>query len=151
MGPISYRYAPLSAGLDIVRKTLGKYELAAIQTTCIDPDRGLVLLTTTIAHSSGEWMSGIWPVCHITDIGHPKLMGAALTYARRYSLFTLVGLAGEDDLDAPVEANDNIPNRRGRKGREDLCSRFESSTQRRQLHEENTVRAHKEHAFPLNA
>jgi hypothetical protein len=28
-------------------------------------------------------------------------MGAALTYARRYALFTLVGIAGEDDLDAP--------------------------------------------------
>jgi hypothetical protein len=101
MGPFSYRYAPLSAGLDILRKTLGKYEIAAIQTTRIDPDRGLVLLTTTIAHSSGEWMSGTWPVCHITDMGHPKLMGAALTYARRYCLFTMVGLAGEDDLDAP--------------------------------------------------
>ena len=31
----------------------------------------------------------------------PQRMGAALTYARRYALFTLVGIAGEDDLDAP--------------------------------------------------
>jgi len=31
----------------------------------------------------------------------PHRMGAALTYARRYALFTLVGIAGEDDLDAP--------------------------------------------------
>ena len=113
LGPISYRYAPLSAGLDILRKTLSKHELATIQTTRIDPDRGLVLLTTTIAHSSGEWMSGIWPVCQISDMGHPKLMGAALTYARRYCLFTLVGLAGEDDLDGPpLEANDNLPTTR---------------------------------------
>jgi hypothetical protein len=101
LGPLSYRYAPLSAGLDILRKVLGKYELAVIQTTHMDRDRGLVLLTTTIAHSSGEWISALWPVCHITDIGHPKLMGAALTYARRYCLFAMVGLAGEDDLDAP--------------------------------------------------
>jgi hypothetical protein len=100
-GPLSFRYAPLSAGLDILRKTLGKHELAVIQTTHIDSDRGLVLLTTTIAHGSGEWISALWPVCHIADIGHPKLMGAALTYARRYCLFTMVGLAGEDDLDAP--------------------------------------------------
>lgn len=99
--PLSYRYAPLSAGLDILRKTLGKYELAVIQTTHINGDRGLVLLTTTIAHGSGEWVSALWPVCHVADIGHPKLMGAALTYARRYCLFTMVGLAGEDDLDAP--------------------------------------------------
>src|SRR4029077_3520012 len=100
-GPISYRYAPLSAGLDIVRKTLGKHELAVIQTTHVDRDRGLVLLTTTIAHGSGEWISALWPVCHVSDIGHPKLMGAALSYARRYCLFTMVGLAGEDDLDGP--------------------------------------------------
>ncbi|SEC59753.1 ERF superfamily protein [Rhizobiales bacterium GAS191] len=100
-GGTSYRYAPLSAGLDIVRKTLGKHELAVIQTTHIDRERGLVLLTTTIAHGSGDWISALWPVCHISDIGHPKLMGAALTYARRYCLFTMVGLAGEDDMDAP--------------------------------------------------
>src|SRR5271169_3138885 len=100
-GAISYKYAPLSSGLDIVRKTLGKYELAAIQTTHVDRERGLLLLTTTIAHASGEWISALWPVCHVADIGHPKLMGAALTYARRYCLFTIVGLAGEDDLDAP--------------------------------------------------
>src|SRR5258706_211813 len=33
-------------------------------------------------------------------------MGAALTYARRYALFTMVGIAGEDDLDAPDLTND---------------------------------------------
>src|SRR5262249_48220655 len=42
-----------------------------------------------------------WPVCPIADMASPKRMGAALTYARRYALFTLVGIAGEDDLDAP--------------------------------------------------
>ena len=130
LGPISYRYAPLSAGLDILRKTLSKHELATIQTTRIDPDRGFVLLTTTIAHSSGEWMSGIWPVCQISDMGHPKLMGAALTYARRYCLFTLVGLAGEDDIDGPpLEANDNLPttkNHSDTRIAEAAASRFQS-------------------------
>ena len=100
-GTQSYKYAPLSSGLDIVRKSLGKYELALIQTTHVDRERSLVLLTTTIAHGSGEWISGLWPVCTMADLAHPKLMGAALTYARRYCLFTMVGLAGEDDLDAP--------------------------------------------------
>src|SRR3954466_2251116 len=97
----SYRYAPLSAGLDIVRKTLCQHELAVIQTTHVDEDSSLVLLTTTLAHGSGEWVSACWPVCRTLDMTNPKLMGAALTYARRYGLFTLVGLAGEDDLDAP--------------------------------------------------
>jgi ERF superfamily protein len=149
MGPISYRYAPLSAGLDIVRKTLGKHELAAIQTTRIDPDRGLVLLTTTIAHSSGEWMSGVWPVCHITDMGHPKLMGAALTYARRYSLFTLVGLAGEDDLDGPpLEANDNIPKDAGQKVAEISAADFEPAPSANPADEKNSGGAHQQCASP---
>ncbi|HVL74007.1 MAG TPA: ERF family protein [Beijerinckiaceae bacterium] len=97
----AYRYAPLSAGLDIVRKVLGRHEIAVVQITEVDRDRALVLLTTMLAHASGEWISARWPVCRTSDIAHPKIMGAALTYARRYGLFTLVGLAGEDDLDAP--------------------------------------------------
>ena len=97
----TFRYAPLSSGLDIVRKTLGRHEIAAIQSTSIDNEAGLLRLTTILAHSSGEWISSEWPVCRISDIGSAQRMGAALTYARRYGLFTLVGIAGEDDLDAP--------------------------------------------------
>jgi hypothetical protein len=107
-GPQCYRYAPLSSGLDIVRKAFGKFELALIQTTHVDRDRSLLLLTTTIAHGSGEWISGLWPVCNLSEMGHPKLMGAALTYARRYCLFTMVGIAGEDDIDAPDLPTTNI-------------------------------------------
>jgi hypothetical protein len=100
-GDRSFRYAPLSSGLDIVRKGLGRNEIATIQTTTIDKDAGLLRLTTVLAHSSGEWISSEWPVCAIADIASAQRMGAALTYARRYALFTLVGIAGEDDLDAP--------------------------------------------------
>ena len=97
----TFRYAPLSSGLDIVRKSLGRHEIATIQTTGIDKEAGLLRLTTVLAHSSGEWFSSEWPVCQISDIASAQRMGAALTYARRYALFTLVGIAGEDDLDAP--------------------------------------------------
>ncbi len=65
------------------------------------PGGTLLRLTTILAHSSGEWVSSEWPVCQISDIASAQRMGAALTYARRYALFTLVGIAGEDDLDAP--------------------------------------------------
>jgi hypothetical protein len=54
-----------------------------------------------LAHASGEWIASDWPVCAISETAAPHRMGAALTYARRYALFTLVGIAGEDDLDAP--------------------------------------------------
>src|SRR5262249_24776128 len=97
----TFRYAPLSSGLDIVRKSLGRHEIATIQATGIDKEAGLLRLTTVLAHSSGEWISSEWPVCQIIDIASAQRMGAALTYARRYALFTLVGIAGEDDLDAP--------------------------------------------------
>ena len=97
----TFRYAALSSGLDIVRKTLGGHEIATVQTTAIDKEVGLIRLTTTLAHSSGEWLSSEWPVCAIAETAAPRRMGAALTYARRYALFTLVGIAGEDDLDAP--------------------------------------------------
>jgi hypothetical protein len=97
----SFRYAPLSSGLDIVRKCLGRHEIAALQTTAIDAQSGLIRLTTVLAHSSGEWVSSDWPVCPVTETAEPHRMGAALTYARRYALFTLVGIAGEDDMDAP--------------------------------------------------
>jgi hypothetical protein len=97
----TFRYASLSSGLDIVRKALGKHEIATVQTTSIDNDVGLIRLTTVLAHSSGEWVSSDWPVCPVGETAAPHKMGAALTYARRYALFTLVGIAGEDDLDAP--------------------------------------------------
>src|SRR6516164_11381279 len=96
----SFRYAPLSSGLDIVRKTLSQHEIATVQTTSIDDNAGMVRLSTVLAHASGEWIASDWPVCAISETAAPHRMGAALTYARRYSLFTLVGIAGEDDLDA---------------------------------------------------
>jgi hypothetical protein len=97
----SFRYAPLSSGLEIVRKTLSQHEIATVQTTAVDQTAGMISLTTVLAHSSGEWIASDWPVCAISETATPHRMGAALTYARRYALFTLVGMAGEDDIDAP--------------------------------------------------
>src|ERR1035438_2439552 len=100
-GDRGFRYASLSAGLDLARKSLGRHEIATVQTTSIDDAAGLIRLTTVLAHASGEWISSDWPVCPVSETSVPHRLGAALTYARRYALFTLVGIAGEDDLDAP--------------------------------------------------
>ncbi len=113
----TFRYAPLSSGLDIVRKTLGQHEIATVQTTAIDQTAGVVNLTTVLAHASGEWIASDWPVCAISETATPRRMGAALTYARRYALFTLVGIAGEDDLDAPDLAAPTQTRRQDRKSR----------------------------------
>ncbi len=120
-GDRTFRYASLASGLDIVRKALGRHEIATVQTTAID-GAGLIRLTTVLAHSSGEWVSSDWPVCPASETAAPHRMGAALTYARRYALFTLVGIAGEDDLDAPdlgaapkVDADHQAPRPNGQK------------------------------------
>src|SRR4051812_7380554 len=97
----TFRYASLASGLDILRKGLGRQEIALIQMTAVDQASSQIRLTTVLAHSSGEWISSEWPVCGSNETEAPHRMGAALTYARRYALFALVGIAGEDDLDAP--------------------------------------------------
>ena len=107
--PQSFRYASLSSGLDIVRKTLGGQQIAIAQTTDIDRTSGTVNLTTVLLHTSGEWISSEWPVCRLSETSAPRRMGAALTYARRYALFTMVGIAGEDDLDAPPDVTSDRP------------------------------------------
>jgi hypothetical protein len=99
-GQRSFRYAPLSAGLDIVRKCLGQHEIATIQATTIDRDSGLIRLTTTLVHASGEWMSSDWPVCPVSETAAPHRMGAALRpplrpfYAGRHSRRGRSGRAG---------------------------------------------------------
>ena len=83
------------AGSISCARPLGQHEIATVQTTAIDQAAGLVNLTTVLAHASGEWIASDWPVCAIADTATPHRMGAALTYARRYALFALVGIAGE--------------------------------------------------------
>src|ERR1700692_1553644 len=85
----SFRSASLSSGLDIIRKVLGGQQIAVTQTTDIDRASGTVNLTTLLVHTSGEWISSDWPVCRLSEHAAPGRMGAALTYARRYGLFTM--------------------------------------------------------------
>jgi ERF superfamily protein len=127
-GRRTFRYAPLSSGLDLVRKCLGQHEIATVQTTAIDDDHGLIRLTTTLVHASGEWVSSDWPVCPVSETAVPHRLGAALTYARRYALFTLVGIAGEDDLDAPdLPASGRPPEAQGGPLALELGHRFSTS------------------------
>ena len=97
----SFRYAPLSSGLDIVRKPWASMRLPPCKPRPSTRTAGLLRLTTVLAHSSGDWVViRLAGLPGQRDRGAPP-DGAALTYARRYALFTLVGIAGEDDLDAP--------------------------------------------------
>jgi len=91
----NHRYATLGDGLAVVRPVLSKHGLAITHQTRILND-GMVLLARLI-HVSGEWLESEWPLGPLNMM--PKERGSALTYARRYTLFSLVGIAGEDDDD----------------------------------------------------
>ena len=89
-----YKYADLADTLSMIRPVLARHGLAVTQTAS-NPDGDTVAITTTLIHSSGEWMSF-----------HPLLLpngrtaqetGSAITYGRRYSLLAVLGLAAEDD------------------------------------------------------
>ena len=67
----TFRYAPLSVGLDLVRKALGQHELAVMQTTAIDDATRPVRLNTALAHSSGEWIFSDWLGSPMRDFMSP--------------------------------------------------------------------------------
>jgi hypothetical protein len=74
-GDRTFCYAPLSSGLEIVRKTLGQHQIAAIQTTGIDQAAGLINLTTVLAHASGEWIASDWPSAPLPTWPAPAAWG----------------------------------------------------------------------------
>lgn len=86
------KYVDLAGAIDAVRDALADNGLALVQST----DAGdKMVLHTTLLHSSGEWISGTYPITAVkTD---PQGIGSAVTYARRYSLMALLGIAAEDD------------------------------------------------------
>src|SRR3974377_346457 len=84
----TFRYASLASGLKIVRKCLSKHEIATVQAPAIDRDSGLIRLTTTLVHGSGEWMASDWPVCPVSETAGPAPVGTALDSFRASALFT---------------------------------------------------------------
>lgn len=87
------RYADLADGIEAVRDALAANGLCVVQSTYMDGD--LMMLETRIAHESGQWIASDWPVCKFPVV--QQVAGSAMTYSRRYSLFALVGIAGDDD------------------------------------------------------
>jgi hypothetical protein len=98
-------YADIASGLNAVRPALSKHALAVVQVTRMDQD--LLVLDTKIIHSSGQWIGSTYPVCKFPVA--QQQMGSALTYSRRYALFAMVGIAGEDDDDGNEASKDKVP------------------------------------------
>lgn len=89
------KYATLDTGLNIVRECMSKHNISVVQATRVEGN--VLMLDTRLAHKSGQWIEAEYPVCAFP--AKQQEMGSALTYSRRYSLFSLVGIAGEEDDD----------------------------------------------------
>src|SRR4051794_6612689 len=84
-GDLSFRYASLSTGLDLIRKSLGRYEIAPAHPPSIEGGAGLFRLPPPWALSPGGWVPSACPVCPPSDPPAPHGRGAALPPARRYA------------------------------------------------------------------
>ena len=99
-------YVTLAQAIDSVSDALRANGIALIQQTDIQDAR--TVLVTRLIHESGEWIAGRYPVHPVK--ADPQGEGSALTYARRYALMALVGIAPEDDDgNAAVKAVNNAP------------------------------------------
>lgn len=87
------KYADLSAGINAIREGLSVNGIAVIQSSRMEGE--VMMLDTRLTHASGQWFECEWPVAKFPSA--PQVIGSALTYARRYSLFSMAGIAGEDD------------------------------------------------------
>lgn len=102
------RYAPLDQILRDVREVLTRHGLILLQDTGAD-DEGKVNITTTIIHESGEWVATspltVQPRGRGSAPPTPQDIGSAITYARRYQLMSLLGIAAEDEDDDGAKAS----------------------------------------------
>jgi hypothetical protein len=104
-GPREYKYADLANVLKGVLPILSKHKLAVLQPTFVEA--GHIFVRTRLVHASGQWIECEYPVCAI-HVDHQR-MGSALTYAKRYALCALLGVAADDDDDGATAAKASTP------------------------------------------
>ncbi len=97
-------YADLPAIQLACREHLAANDIAVVQTTSFDADG--VVLETILAHASGEWISGTYPIRPVKP--DMQSMGSAMTYGRRYALAAMVGVVAETDDDDGAQASGNV-------------------------------------------
>jgi len=104
----TYNYADIAEVLDTVRPVFAKHGIAITQPTILAEN--VLIVQTRLSHSSGEWMASDYPVCSLS--GDHKAMGAAMTYARRYALSSIAGVAADDDTDGEGASAVDAPKRK---------------------------------------
>jgi hypothetical protein len=90
------KYAPLSDVLTLIRPTLSKYGLSIVQPVFGDTNN--ISVTTILMHESGEFIESE-PLVFKTEKATPQGAGSSITYARRYSISSILGISSEDDDD----------------------------------------------------
>ena len=93
-GKITFKYADLGSLIDCVRAAFAEHGLSFMQN--IEPAQHGLTVSTLVLHRTGEWVEGA-SVPVGANIADPKSVGSAITYARRYSLATIAGIAQVDD------------------------------------------------------
>jgi len=93
-GKFAYHYADLAEIIEHVRPVLAKHKLAFTQ--LVQASAAETWLETRLIHESGQWIGAEYPLPKLAD---SQAMGSAITYARRYSLCAILGIAAEDDED----------------------------------------------------
>lgn len=111
-GEHSYSYADLADVLEAVRKPLSETGLALLQ--LIEPAERHLFLRTQLLHTSGQFLDSVYPLPAGLDA---QGMGSAITYARRYTISAMLGIAAEDDDDGQG-ANDRRPEQDNRRQRD---------------------------------
>jgi hypothetical protein len=100
-GSFSYKYADLADVVNVIRGPLSKNGIAYTQMTQVDGTG--MFIETRLMHKSGQWISGIYPVCSIG--GDHQKMGAAMSYSRRYALLAMLGIVADEDTDGQGAAS----------------------------------------------
>lgn len=118
-------YADLGSVWDAARPVLSKYGLCVMQTTELQHDRNQVIMVTTLAHTSGQWMKSYLPLNPSKN--DSQGMGAAITYLRRYSLSAIVGVVCDEDDDGETSVG------RGREQKENYQSNNQSLKKENQV------------------
>lgn len=113
------KYAPLDKVAPLALKLLNKQGIAVLQPTDNLLNDGLnsselvTALTTTLLHTSGEWISSTQPL--VLDKDNPQGQGSAITYGRRYALMSMIGMVADEDDDGNV-ASSPSPKQYGDRG-----------------------------------
>ena len=90
------KYADLASVWDACRKPLSDNGLSVVQTSDLLPEHpDMVCIETILCHASGQWIKGRLAVKPVKS--DPQSVGSCITYLRRYSLQSMVGIAPEDD------------------------------------------------------